>query len=446
MSEGRRQRLSLGGAIVWFGVSYGAAILGYLAVNAFAARLLGDTFGYFVLAVTVSTLLGQLGLIGVHRGGLREAARLQPGDDAGLSDLRRGVRAVSLTVLPATAVVTAAVTAALVDTDEPATRWSIGIGMGVLVFLGGQQKLWANYLRGFGHVRFASLLEGRSGGALASAFQGVLVGAVWLLRPEWGLAGALGALSLGFAIPVLIAWRRVAGIWGHVPGRGPVLRDLVTVVRKYWRFASNLLGGFLNSTVEIWLAALVLTAQGLSLFSAAQRLSVLLVIPLVSLGVVFSPVVSRLVDDDGIRLERLLRTGATLAMVTTTVIWVPLLVVPGRVLDVVYGDGFAGGATVLVLLTVGSFVHVVTGMSGTALTMSRHESVVATTQWVAVGSRIALGTAAGLAYGAVGLGASAAIVTTGLYLALWIQTRRRMGLWTHPTVRPSLRLVRQTSG
>ena len=49
-------RISHGAAIVWFGASYGGAILGYLALNAFAARLLGDTFGYFVLVVTVYVL------------------------------------------------------------------------------------------------------------------------------------------------------------------------------------------------------------------------------------------------------------------------------------------------------------------------------------------------------------------------------------------------------
>ncbi|MBA2768840.1 MAG: hypothetical protein H0U35_06870, partial [Sporichthyaceae bacterium] len=43
-------------ATVWFGLSYGGAVLGYLAVNAFAARLLQDEFGYFVLAVTASTV------------------------------------------------------------------------------------------------------------------------------------------------------------------------------------------------------------------------------------------------------------------------------------------------------------------------------------------------------------------------------------------------------
>lgn len=443
---GRRRRLSLAGAIGWFAVSYGGAVLGYLAINALAARLLDDGFGYFVLAVTVSTLLGQLGLFGVHRGGLREAARMEPGDEAVLTDLRRGVRAISLVALPSVALVTAGVTYVVLDEPDVRTRATVAAGMGVLVFLGGQQKLWANFLRGFGEVRFASLLEGRSGGALASLGQGLLVGAVLLLRPDWGLAGALAALCLGLVPPVVLAWRRVHRLWADVGAGGSLLLDLVDAVRRHWRFASNLLGGFLNSTIEIWIASAALTAAGASQFSAAQRLSVLLAVPLISTGVVFSPVVSRHVDGDRHRLERLLRTGATLATCVTALLWIPMLAAPGWVLGTVFGDGFDEAATVLVLLTLGSCGNVFTGMCGTALMMSHHEGIVSNAQWVAVLLRTALGAAAAVAIGPVALGATAAATTVGLYLFLWLSTRRRMGIWTHPTLRPSLRLMRQTSG
>ncbi len=444
--SGRKGGLSVGGAAVWFALAYGGAILGYLAVNAFAARLLDEDFGYFVIAVTISTVLGQLGLMGVHRAGLREAARLDTDDADGLRELRRGVRAVSLVMLPATSVATGAVTFAVNGGADTGTRWAIAVGMAVLVWLSGQQKLYANYLRGFGKVRFASLLEGRSGGALASVCQSFLVGGVLFLFPGWGLPGAIGAMAVGFAIPVTIAWRQVARMWGHVEPTGPVFGDLWLVITRHWRFASNQLGGYLNSTVELWLAGLVLTNLDISLFSASQRMSILLSVPLTSLGVVFSPVVSRLFGVDNPRLEKLLRTGATFAGGVTAVVWIPMLVLPGTLLAVVYGDKFSAGAPILLFLTIGSLSNVISGMCGTALTMSHHESIVATVQWIAVVARVGLGVLAASLFGAVGLGASAALVTTLLYLTLWLLTRQRMGLSTHLTLRPNLRLMRQTAG
>lgn len=446
----RRKRLSLRGAAVWFAASHGAAILGYLALNAFASRLLGpETYGYFVIALTVSTVLGQLGLVGVHRAGLREAARLEADDVEGMRSLRRGVRAVSLVTLPVTSVITGVVTYFVTAEADTLTRWTVSVGLGLLVVLGGQQKLWGNYLRGFGQVRFASLLEGRSGGALVGVLQGVLVAAVLFLAPEWGLPGALAAAALGYALPVAFARRRVWRLWRHLDVRGSVFSDLRLVLARDWRFASNQVGSYLNSNAELWMAGLLLSRIDTSLFGAAQRLSMLLVIPLTSLQVVFAPVVARLImrDDDRV-LEPILRTGATLSAVITAAAWVPMLLIPGTLLTWVFGSEFSSAAPVLALLTVGYITSVAAGLCATALTMSHHEGVVATVQWVGVAARISLGVLAAktLGLGLVGLGASAAAVTTALWITLWAVTRRRTGLRTHLTLRPNLRVIKETAG
>ncbi len=444
----RRSRLSLRGAAIWFAFAHLGAILGYLALNAFASRLLGaDTYGYFVIALTVSTVLGQLGLVGVHRAGLREAARLEGDDVEGLRSLRRGVRAVSLVTLPVTSAATAIVTFFLIDETDAFTRWTVSLGLGLLVVLGGQQKLWANYLRGFGHVRFASLLEGRSGGALVGVGQGLLVAAVLIVRPGWGLPGALGAAALGYAIPVALARHRVRRLWGHLDIRSSVIADLRLVLARDWRFASNQLASYLNSNAELWMAGLILSRVDTSLFGAAQRLSMLLVLPLTSLQVVFAPVVARLIVRDEERvLEPILRTGASMAALITAVAWVPMLVIPGTLLTWVFPDEFRSAAPVLTLLTVGYIASVAAGLCSTALTMSHHEGVVATVQWVAVAMRIALGVLAASMFGLVGLGASAAAVTAALWITLWAVTRRRTGLRTHLTLRPNLRVIKQTAG
>ncbi len=438
--------LSLAAATVWFTLSYGGAILGYLAVNAFAARLLNDEFGYFVIAVSASTVLGQLGLLGAHRGGLREAARLEPGHDDGLVDLRRGVRVVSAVTLPVTAALSAVVTFVVLADNDESSRWTVAAGIGVLVWFGGQQKLWANYLRGFGRVRFASLLEGRSGGALVAICQGLMVGAVLLFAASLGLPGALAAMAVGFAIPVFFAWRVVARRWRHLHASRISLTDVGAVVKKHRHFASNMLGGSVNSYLETWIAGLVLTGASVSLFSAAQRLSLLLTISIVSLGVVFSPVVSRLSEGDDRGLELLLRTGATLATGATAVLFLPMLVAPGPLLRAVYGASFGAAASILVILTLGAITNVLTGMCAVALTMSRHEAVVAKVQWGAVVVRGGLGAILAVQFGTVGLAVSAAAVTAGLSLAFLYLTRHRLGIWTHPTLRPDVGLMRRTAG
>jgi O-antigen/teichoic acid export membrane protein len=442
------RRSSVQGALVWFGVAYGIAILGYLVLNAAASRLLGPSqFGYFVIALTAATLVGQIGLLGVHRAGLREAARLEESDIEGFRELRRGVRAVSLVTLPLVSLVSGVVTYLVGDAASFGARVASAVGMSALVLLGGQQKIWANYLRGFGQIRLASLLEGRSGGPIVAVLQAVLVVLVWQLAPDLGLAGALGAAAIGYAIPVLWARECVVRLWRHLPVGTPLLRDVRFVFARDWRFASNQVAVYLNSTVELWLAGLVLSRFDTSMFGAAQRLAMLLVIPLTSLQTVFAPVVSRLiVRDDDNRLEPLLRTAATLATVTTAVAWIPMLVVPGLLLTIVFGAGFGDAAPILVMLTLGNVANVFVGLCGTVLIMSHHEGVVASVQWAGVMARLALGVAAALIFGAVGLGVTAAGVTVAVFAAMWVATRQIMGLSTQMTLHPNLMLIKQTSG
>jgi O-antigen/teichoic acid export membrane protein len=438
--------MSVGLAARWVAASYVVGMLAFLAVNASAARLVGDDFGYFITCVTVSTALGQLGLMGVHRGGLREAARLSQGDSKGLAELRRDVRVATRVLLPILAVLTFAVTLALVDNRGLGTRCAISGAMGLLVWLGGQQKLWASYLRGFGDVRLASLMEGLLGGTLVTCSQGVVMGVLVLAAPHWGLGAALIAMAAAYAVPVLLASRRVTRVWQLVDVPMVTLSSVKAVVARHWRFASNLLSGYLNGVTEIWIAALVLSSVDTSMFAAAQRLSAVLAVPLGGLAVVLSPVIARLAGQDDGRLEKLLRTGATLGGLVTAAGWIPMLLMPGTLLVAIYGPGFRDASPILVALTLGSVSSVVAGLCGIALTMSRHEGVVARVMWAALAVRVPLGLGAAAAFGAVGLAVTASAVTAFMYAALWRLARHRMGVSTQPTLKPDWGLLARTEG
>lgn len=152
---------SLRTSLSWFVASYGVAIVGYLGVSAIASRALGrGQFGYFVVAVTLTTIVGELCLVGTHRAGLREAARLRSDQQNVLGELHFRVRAACWVNLPVAAALTLAGLLLALGVGEA----SLAAAAAVLVFLTGHQKLTGNLLRGFGYLRFAGLLEGRSGG------------------------------------------------------------------------------------------------------------------------------------------------------------------------------------------------------------------------------------------------------------------------------------------
>jgi len=100
----------------------------------------------------------------------------------------------------------------------------------------------------------------------------------------------------------------------------------------------------------------------------------------------------------------------------------------------------------LLPLALGSASNVLAGMCGMALTMSRHERLVARVMWCAVVVRVGVGGLMGAVFGGVGLAAGAAALTIVVSAVLWMLANLRMGLRTNLTVRPSLRVIRETPG
>jgi O-antigen/teichoic acid export membrane protein len=438
-------------AMVWFGASYAGALAGYVALNAVTGRWLGPgDFGWFVTAMALGALLGQVGLVGVHRSGLREAARLTDRHDPrAMGVLRNGVRAVLLTTLPAVGIA-AGIGVWFYASDRPTgSRAALAVGVAALVVLCGQQKIWANYLRGLGYVRFASLLEGRSGGALVAGIQAIVALALWELWPASGLAGAIAAVAVGFALPGLFARRLLNDHWRGLEGPpARLLPDLRLAVGRDWRFLSSQVAVQINLSAEIFIAAALLSNTDTSMYSAGQRLALLLVVPLTSIQVVFSPVIARLAvqPDKQDTLQSLLRTGATVATAMTIVVALPILVAPGFVLDKVYGPGFEGAVPVVLLLSIGFIVNVVTGMAGSTLSMLGREGVTASTQWTGAVLRVVLGVLAAYWAGLAGLTCSALVVSVLIFISMWLRTRKTVGFFTHATIRPELGLLRRTTG
>ena len=441
-------RSSLGGSLGWFAGSYGIAILGYLALFAIASRFLGrDEFGYFVVILTVTTIVGELALLGVHRAGLREVARTGDAGTADLGLLRMRVRAACWVNLPVVGLGGAVITWAVSSGLEAADRAALSASVAALIVLSGHQKLWGNFLRGFGMLRLAGLLEGRSGGALVAVLQSALLALAWVFAPTSGLVTAFAAVSVGYLVPILVAYWRVNRRWRTVAVPSLTLRGIRSVFGRDWRFASGQLGSYLNANLELWVAGLLLTAVDTSLFGAAQRLSLLVVAPLTSLQVVFSPAIARMSTSGTVKeLQALVRTGATVAAVPMLVVCVPLVFFPSQTLSLVFGSGYAPAATALLLITVGSVVNVLTGLCGATLTMTDHEGTVATVQWAGVVLRTGLAVLAGVVYGLDALAASAGLTTAAIWIVLWYAALLLVGVRSDPTPRPRLRLLRSTVG
>jgi O-antigen/teichoic acid export membrane protein len=235
--------------------------------------------------------------------------------------------------------------------------------------------------------------------------------------------------------------------WPASSLRNRTLHDLRVVVKRDWRFAMSQTGGFLSTTLELWVAGFVLSGGATSLFVAAHRLGHLLVVPYLALQVIFSPAVARLAakDEHG-HLEPLVRTAASVATAAGSILWLPMVVAPGLILSVIFGDGFATAAPALVLLASAYLLNSSSGPSMVTLSMSHHEGDVAMITWCVMVPRVVSGALCAWAWGVTGLAASTAAMAVLTYVLGWWAVRKRVGISTHVTLRPSLSLLRRISG
>ena len=440
----RPSPVSLLRALIYFVPSYAVAIVGYLAVNVIAARMLGPSgFGYLIVLLTVAGLVAQLALLGIHRAGLREASRAE--DAETLTALRQQVRAILLVPLPLASVATAGVMWLIGPGEE--SKALTAVLSGILVYQTGYQLLSANFLRGLGHIRTASLLSGRSGGALVAAVQAAGVGLVAYVAPDSGLAGVLLGIVAGYIGPLIYVRWVLNRSWPAATRPHHTFRQLRTVVKRDWRFTFSQSGGYLNSTVELWLAGAVLTAGGTSLFAASQRLGRLLVIPATSLATVFSPAIARLSSrGERSQLQTLIRTAASVTTAFSAVLWLPMVIAPEFVLRTVFGPGFEDAAPALMLIATGYLLSALSGMSGKTLSMSHYEGDLAIITWVIVAVRVASGLVCAYVWGITGLAMSAVVISAVFYLANWVAVRRRLSISTHATLRPNLKILARIAG
>jgi O-antigen/teichoic acid export membrane protein len=441
----RPKQMSLVRSMLYFIPSYFMAIGGSLAINVVAARFLGTAdFGYFAIVVNATILIGQFSLVGVHRAGLREAARSDDVDS--LVALRQGVRAVLLIPVPMASVATGGVVWLLRGGGfgEIATAAFSGL----LVGLAAYQKLNANFLRGLGAVRAATLITGRSGGALISVAQALGVLVVYWLAPHSGLPGVLAGTTAGYVVPLAWAAWLLRRRWPPVAvRRSRTIQDLKVVLRRDWKFTFSQTGSFLTSSIELWLAGALLSGNAASLFAAGQRIGSLLTIPSQSMQMVFSPALARLAhNDDKGHLEPLVRTAATVAFAGSLVLWLPAMVVPEFVLSTVFGANFESAVPVLRLLSTAFLLSAMSGMSAMTLSMSNHEGDVAVINWCLVVVRLVSGVVCAQVWGLTGLAVSAASLSALHNSLSWSMVRRRLSISPHVTLRPRLSLLNRISG
>ncbi len=436
MSDGRngqssawtlKRRLLSGGA--WTIAARVTAGLSGFMINALLSRLLSpeDVGAYFLLVsvASVGAIAAQLGLqLAVVRLVAEAIAGNRPGHARGLIRRALGLTAVS-----------AVVAGGLVGFAGEA---------GVVAIFGSATLAQVAWLAGFWLVSLSLT------GVVAEAFRGL---------HDYGMAGALGGagtnlllltvlivvftLHLRMTLFDVVALGTLTVFATAVVGLAAMRRRLRRLGPSSDTSAGELLSVslpllvttvsiFISTQADIWILGIQRGNDEVAMYGTAVRLVQMVLMPLLMMNAILAPVISEQFSQ-GRRaaLERVLRGCAAITGLPALLALVFIAVAAEPMLGRVYGEYYKGGATVLLLVSAGQTVNVLSGSAAVVLMMTGHQRAAMT-----ISAATGLGLIAGALlvvdrHGIDGVAAVAGSMTAlhGVLCAVWV--RRATGMWTY---------------
>ena len=425
VSLDRHMREIVHGASITLGIRLVTGVL-IFGLNIVVARTLGaHQAGLFFLALTVITIAGVLGRLGLDSAVVRFVASAAV---SGRWDRVKGVaRYAILVTLGASLTLAAAVAlsagwmAESVFRKPTLTAPLMWMSLAIVPFA--LHQLGAQLLKGLKRIFFSQI-------ALA-ILPAAAIPAVLLLGNRFGTSGAAAgyAAAAGFAVLITLLLWRVA-LHGR-SGRAVLEQrsELMDAARPLFALAAlNLVMSWSASfLVGVWRPA-----SDVALYNVAHRTAFLTTLMLTSVNSIAAPKFAELYHTRNLEaLGATARDSARMMVVLALPVLLAFVVFPGFVMGL-FGPEFEVGASVLVILALGQFVNVSTGSVGFVLIMTGRERMARNNAAVAASVNIVLQVLLIPRLGAVGAAIATAVSVALLNLTAAYLVHRSLGIWTLP--------------
>jgi O-antigen/teichoic acid export membrane protein len=418
--QGELLRVARGGGLNLAGAAFNQALR--FGITLLLARIVGrDDVGRYFQAFAFLALLGLLALSG-FRGALTRfvAVHRADGDEASL----RGTLRLGLTLPTAGAALLGLALFVLSGWmarhafDDPAMTFPLRIVSVALPATAFTDAALAA-TQGFRTMTPFAVVNLM----FEPAFRVVLT--VSLLGAGAGLRGAMVALLITNTVAAV-----VAGVWlRRLTGR--LDQPPVYQWRELFGFSSVSWLASLASTGLVWADTIILgiyrPAREVGVYQVATRLTVLATIVLFPIATSFAPQIADLYRRGNLdRLRRLYAVVTSWTLRLSLPGFIVLVLFPKPLLHI-FGRGYAGAATVTIILAVGQMFDVATGPTGYMLIMSGRPILTMTNNVFAlalnIGLNIYLIPRHGIRGAAVAWALSIALINVSKVLQVWVTMR-----------------------
>jgi O-antigen/teichoic acid export membrane protein len=434
------KQLLSGGA--WaFGGKLGASLAG-LVVNSLLARLLSpEEVGSYFLIVSIVSLAAVLANLGLSQAIVRLVA-----ESIGAGYHGRARRAIHLSLL--IALVGALIAGCFLAfgggawiATEVFHSTLIAQLTGLVALLAVAmtfQTLIAEAFRGLHDIRLATIF----GGLISTLLSMLLFAGVWVSRGHSNL-GQIIYLSLAAGVlstlmsAIVLRWKI-----RELPDEPDAinLKDVLTISWPLW---ITTLTFFAVTQADLWVLGSFRSQEEVAIYGAVKRLVALVTTPLLIVNAVVPPIIAEMNSQGRVQeLELVLRRTATFAGLPALVFLGAFVLFGSRALNIVFGEFYRDGSSMLTILSLGAFINVWAGSCGLVLRLTGHQYALMVITLLC-GSVTAAGALFTVdRFGGLGVAIAVAVGMSLQNLMMLIVAKQKAGIWTHMgfSLNPSLDL------
>lgn len=443
MSQELKDKLFRGG--VWALGGKIVSIICAFVLNVVLTRALTPAeYGAYFVAFNTVIILATVATLGVDQVAVRFTAIRAAADDI------EGVRAIIARSLGIVSFGTLAICLAFYFlapwffthvVKAPAVAALSGL-MIIWIVVASFQRQLAEIFRGLKDIRGATLFGGIRNNGMIISIMSSLAAAVAYGFDVLSLEAAYLIMSSCSLLVVVVSartlWRRTHLVSSYQ--KEPVSESeavngsnysLAAILAEGWPLWFAAIFGALRMQGDGWLAAAFDTPENVALYGAAQRFVGLVMAPLAIVNALLPPFVAEMHARGQLKqLERVIRGVAGLAGVPAIIILVIMIFVGAPLMGILFGDYYFSSYQILIILSIGQLVNVLTGSCFVVLAMTGHKrQVVAIT--IASSLMLITGGVLGGYYGGVFGVALVSFLSLSFHNLLGMMAvKKSVGIWT----------------
>jgi O-antigen/teichoic acid export membrane protein len=197
------------------------------------------------------------------------------------------------------------------------------------------------------------------------------------------------------------------------------------------------LSNFTLNNSGIWISGYFLDQESVAVYGAAWKFVNIIIFPLMIVSLAVQPIVVELFTSNKItQLEKIMRGSATLLAFPALILTILLIVYGESLLGFIYGDSYMIAYNVLIVLTFGQLINVLTGQSITILGLCGHQKPLMYISLASVILSVVLSSYLVDKYGLMGvsIGVTIGLISSNITSAILVNKLLRIKIY--PTMNP----------